>query len=141
MTVRYKLTYTHETHGVPIFQSNVSDRCGFEQGHPTIEQDPGVLAGQKVDVIRALRGLTGIGLKNAKDLAEKIENDITGTYIIEAGGGTYVDDSVSALRSLGFTLEPLNKRVNDLLREAAVAATEADDFKKARDILDLLIKG
>ncbi|KKN29960.1 hypothetical protein LCGC14_0838790 [marine sediment metagenome] len=133
--MRYKLTYTHETHSIPIFQSNVTS---WEEG-PTIERDPGVLAGQKIDVIKALRGLTGIGLKDAKDLAEMIEEDITRTYNIDADG-MYVDDSVSALRSVGFTLEPLTP-VNDLLREAAVAATEANDFKKAREILDLLIKG
>ena len=136
-SMKYKLSYTHETHGVPIFQSNVRDR--WEEGEPTTEQDPGVLAGQKVDVIKALRGLTGLGLKDAKDLSEEIERNIRETFIIVAEGGTYVDDSVSKLRAFGFTLEPKYKRVDDLLRDAAVAAVESDDFEKARNILDLLI--
>lgn len=97
----------------------------------------------KVSVIKALRELTGMGLKEAKDMCESSEA-IVDTYtpmsnhhytLFTQCGITVTDIDAARVQD---EVEPELSTIHAKLKEAAKLALELDDVKLALSILKLI---
>lgn len=92
----------------------------------------------KVAAIKAVRSLTDYGLKEAKELVEKLE---TNNYITISDVNAKYDvaEAVANLRGNGFIVEPLTSSdIHYLLNSAARAAIDEDNAELAIEILSIV---
>jgi len=106
-----------------------------------IYNDQGFLSGKKVTVIKALRGITDLGLKEAKELSEdfdqhnitlNVRTDLNENRVLR------VVEGVATLRDLGVIVTEVEDPVMSLLKEAAALALTNDEIQLAINILNLV---
>lgn len=100
--------------------------------------------GQKVPVIKLVRGATGLGLKEAKDLTETeiFDLDINEGYMLSHAGRTK-DDLIRELRRSGVLVTdgPMAADTTlSMLEDALHEAVSMQTMEIAEDILGLLKK-
>ena len=99
--------------------------------------------GNKIDVIKSIRYLTGVGLKEVKDLSEssalhKLSIDPVG---IPSSGtlDEYIDSQINILKSAGCFVGPTVYNILDNLCELARAALQTNEDELANEILQLVL--
>jgi hypothetical protein len=97
----------------------------------------------KIAVIKAIRGLTGLGLKDAKDIADEAVNrkqHITVTQKLSAG---QIHEWLMSIENAGAAISSLKNGGNyekyvSQLKEISVAATLAGDYYVSSSINEML---
>ena len=88
----------------------------------------------KVKGIKALRNAFGIGLKEAKDLIEELQDGRSRSLETVAGGGESIMDFASA----GGTYGDVGEVLRDQLTTCATDAVKGQQYELAKDIINLL---
>jgi len=127
-----KLTLTYSTNREPEPLFNNS-----------FDRENALLPNDKVKVIKALRMLTGIGLKEAKELSETMRSNTPLILKIDDERwekGYNVEAIIASFKEIGFTVERVGNETGKHLRAAARTAIDEGHFRLSRDILDLLLE-
>lgn len=95
----------------------------------------------KVAVIKAVRALTGYGLKEAKDVSEIIDQPVVLKINPGAAGSlqSYVDEQIRVMISCGCEVRGSAAGIVEDLRKLGIAALEAGEDDLANDILQLVL--
>lgn len=98
--------------------------------------------GYKVVIIRAIRCLTGLGLKAAKDVSEALGPQALIINTINPAGSAaedYIIEQVNILKSYGCVIGPTAHDILDDLRELATMALQGHEDELANEILQLVL--
>jgi hypothetical protein len=98
----------------------------------------------KVAAIKAIRWITGFGLKEAKDLIDAVCNGITHTF--KEQNACYrnteysysLDEELKAIRACGFTVVEMSDILTTQVQAIAVEAINACDYDLAIDLIRIL---
>ena len=98
----------------------------------------------KVSVIKAIRALTGLGLKEAKDSSEKIGVEqcfpLNTTYFSGFGNPEQaIDEQFRILRAEGIDIGENIHRILGELRELAIQALQQGEDELANEIFQLVL--
>ncbi len=92
----------------------------------------------KVSAIKAIRTLTGLGLKDAKDAAEMVGNPQT--YVLNTGiTERDLEDQLRILRNEGFEVGPPVYKLLEELRKLGSQALLQGEDDLANEILQLVL--
>ena len=90
---------------------------------------------QKVKVIKAIRTVSGAGLKEASDLADRVER--VGSCSIELIPGMTVESATNLLQAEGATVSVIGALSNsNNSKEQAIPYSNADEIRKYKGLLD-----
>ncbi len=108
-------------------ESTISIKCPVNLGYTT---------GNKIEVIKALRTLTGFGLKEAKDASE---NSQLMVYDAKVTSGALYEEQCRILRNNGVEVGPPVASVLQDLRDLGAQALKMGEDELANEILQLVL--
>ena len=105
-----------------------------------------VAAGSKVPVIKSIRYITGLGLKEAKDLVDGAER---GERMVFAEleehrrnpdtlAAYNLSSELASIRQCGYSVVEMNDRMGAQVKKLIIEAIECDEYSMAIDLINVI---